>query len=262
MFERIQKPFLTVETGEAYGPVRLDYDVYQPEKLIECLNALTCCEKSAAKGSWNWLWRGECNNLHFESLTSQPQNLHRPMRLGTLVLSGDHLFISLPSFKRACLAVPFFHRHIPPEAAKISKADFINKIFSLNERLPHGFTELFKDEELDRLVHERVEAYETMQTQLEAAETAESAMQILEAYTKSELAKRLPYVERYDFNEIKTDDAEVLFLSFYIFLRSRELVSVRRWFGETGFNLGDATDEMVKGVFGDLGINMFGDDAS
>ena len=32
MFERLQKPFLTVETGEAYQPVRIAYQLLQPDR--------------------------------------------------------------------------------------------------------------------------------------------------------------------------------------------------------------------------------------
>ncbi len=46
------------------------------------------------------------------------------------------------------------------------------------------------------------------------------------------------------------------FLSFYIFLRSRELVAIKRWFGETGYSLADAADETVEQVFGGMGIDL------
>lgn len=45
MFERLQKPFLTVETGEGYQPIRLTYEVSDKEKVIEALNKLECLEK-------------------------------------------------------------------------------------------------------------------------------------------------------------------------------------------------------------------------
>ena len=40
MFDRLQKPFLTVETGEAYQPVRLIYNVVNRVALLESGNEI------------------------------------------------------------------------------------------------------------------------------------------------------------------------------------------------------------------------------
>src|SRR3990167_9491995 len=133
MFERLQKPFLTVETGEAYQPIRLTYNIYQKDTLVDLLNKLKCCEKSSAQ-AWNWFWQEECHDLHFESVDSYKKNPQHPLRLGTLLLRDDKLYMHLPSFKRACLAVPFFHRVITADILKVDHADFINKVFGLDER--------------------------------------------------------------------------------------------------------------------------------
>jgi hypothetical protein len=257
MFERLQKPFLTVETGEAYQPIRLTYDLYQKDQLVAALNKLKCCEKSASANSWNWFWRGECDDLHFESLDSYKKNPEHPLRLSTLTIRNDKLYINLPSFKRACLAVPFFHKMIGAQIAKVHHADFINKVFGLDERLPHGFAELFKEDELERIVHQRVSDYEKVQEKCEHATTAEEAFTVLSEYTKAESQKRLPYAERYGFQEnTSTDDPDVIFLGFYIFLRGRELVAIRRWFGNTGYTLADAAEETMEQVFGGMNIDI------
>ena len=256
MFERLQKPFLTVETGEAYQPIRLTYDIVQKDKLIEVLNSLQCCEKNAAGVTWNWFWKEECDDLHFESLETYKKNPQSPLRLGTFIIRDNVLYLNLPSFKRACLAVPFFHRFINKEIATINKADFINKVFGLDERLPHGFIELFKEDELEKIVHQRVSDYEKVQQHIEHAKTAEEALIVLADYTRNESKKRLPFAERYIFQENNDPDPDIIFLGFYIFLRGRELVAIRRWFGETGFTLADAADETVEQVFGGMNIDI------
>lgn len=261
MFDRLQKPFLTVETGEAYQPIRLTYDLYQKDKLVETLNKLKCCEKNPNAQSWNWFWRDECDDLHFESLDSYKKNPEHSLRLGTLTIRDNKLYINLPSFKRACLAAPFFQRMINADIAKIIKADFINKVFGLDERLPHGFSELFKEDELEKIVHSRIEDYEKVQDRVEHAKTAEEAFTILSEYTKTEAQKRLPYAERYSFQfaDEKADsdtDPDVIFLGFYIFLRGRELVAIRRWFGESGYTLADAAEDTVEQVFGGMNIDI------
>ncbi len=257
MFDRLQKPFLTVETGEAYQPIRLTYEFgTDKEKLLATLAKLQCLEKNPTGTSWNWFWRNECDDLHFESLDSFRKNPTHPVRLATLTIRDNKLYINLPSFKRACMAVPFFNRVILHDVAHIHHADFINKVFALDERLPHGFTEAFKEEELDRIMHQRIEDYHKVQEQCEKAKTAAEALTILSEYSHAEAKKRLPYAERYTFELTGSDDPDVVFLGFYIFLRSRELVAIKRWFGESGYSLADAADETIEQVFGGMGIDL------
>lgn len=255
MFERLQKPYLTVETGEAYQPIRLTYQILQPEKLADALNNIKCLDNTG-KDHWNWFWRDECNDTHFESLDSFKRNSNKPVRLGSITIKNGNLYLNLPSFKRACLAVPLFHQLISPAIALVSKADFINKVFGLSERLPHGFTELFNEDELARIVSQRVVDYEKVLEKVERAETADQALKILSDYTQSETEKKLPYAERYDFEQSRITDPEVAFLSFYIFLRGRELVAIRRWFGETSYTLSDAAEDTIEQIFGGMGIDI------
>lgn len=256
MFDRLQKPFLTVETGEAYQPIRLTYSISQKEDLVKILESLQCIQKNTTPNSWTWYWKNECDDIHFESIDSFRKNADRPLRLGTFSIREDKLYLNLPSFKRGCLAVPFFHKLITQEIAQIQMADFINKVFALDERLPHGFTELFKEEELDRILNQRVEDYQKVKELCEQANTAEEAFTILSEYTHSEAKKRLPYAERYRFEMSGAQDLEVLFLAFYIYLRGRELVAIKRWFGQTGYSLADAAEETIEEVFGGMGIDL------
>lgn len=256
MFERLQKPFLTVETGEGYQPIRLSYEIFKRDELVAALNNLKCCEKSPSGESWTWYWRNECEDLHFESIDSFQKKEDKPLRLGNMIIRDNKLYINLASFKRACLAVPFFHKTISPKIARVRIADFINKVFGLDERLPHGFSELFKEDELDNIVHQRVSDYEKVQERCEHASTPEEALSILSEYTKKEAQKRLPYAERYEFEHPENQDADVAFLGFYIFLRGRELVAIRRWFGNAGYSLSDAADETMAQVFGNMDIDI------
>lgn len=256
MFDRLQKPFLTVETGEAYQPLRLTYDLFNKEAVVQLFDELECITKNVGADSWNIYWRSEADDLHFESLDSFTKNIEHPPRLGTMLIRDDTLYINLPSFKRACLIVPFFHRIISSKLARVNHVDFINKVFATDERLPHGFNELFKEDELDRILHQRVTDFKAVQERCEHAETAEEAFAILREYTTTEAKKRLPYAERYAFDFKSASDPEIIFLSFYIFLRGRELVAIKRWFGETGYSLADAADETVEQVFGGMDIDI------
>lgn len=255
MFERLQKPFLTVETGEAYQPIRVAYDLLQPEKLTSIISKIKCFESKQGTG-WNVFWRDECDEIHFESLESFKKDSKNPLRLATAIIKDGTFYLNLPSFKRACLIVPLLHKLFHADVLKVKKADFINKVFGLNERLPHGFSELFDEEELDKILHQRIHDYEAMQERCEQAESAEEAFKILSEYTNTESHKRLPYTERYIFHDSNEPDPDVAYLGFYIFLRGRELVAIRRWFGETGYTLADVAQETVEEVFGDMRLDI------
>jgi hypothetical protein len=258
MPEQEQKPFLTVETGEAYQPIRLSYNILQKEKLIADLNALKCCEKTPTTPNlWQWFWRDECNDLQFESIDTFNKKDHKSIRLATVTIRNNKLLISLTSFKRACLAVPFFHSMIDPSIAIIDHADYLNKVMGLNEKLPHGFKDILNEEELDKQSQKHTSDYNKIQNAIDESADAEQAFAILSAYTKVESKKELPFVERYDFHELNKDiDADTIFLGFYVFLRTRELVAIRHWFGDTEYTLADAADETVQKVFGDMDIDL------
>lgn len=256
MFQRMQEPFLTVETGEAYQPIRIKYELLQKNKLVEILNSLKCCEKAKQANTWNWYWREECNELHFQSLESFKKSDDQPIRIATLMIKNGSFFISLSSFKRACLALPFFHRLIPQDVAKPIHADFINKVFGLDEDLPRGLNDIFDEEKLQQVVEERIDDYKATQKKCERAKTAEEAFRILEEYSLQESKKRLPFAERHVFLESTSDDPDVIYLGFYIYLRSRELVAIRRWFGSTTYTIADAAEETVEKVFGGMNIDI------
>lgn len=255
LFDRLKQPFLTVETGEAYQPIRVAYDLLQADQLNAFLNSLSCFEPKKGSG-WNIFWRDECENTHFESLDSYKKNSQNPLRLGTIIIKDNTLYLNLPSFKRACLLVPLLAKLMPSSMLKVKKADFINKVFGLSERLPHGFSELFDEDELEHIVHQRIHDYEAVQARCEHASTADEAFKILSEYTHTESHKRLPYAERYAFQDAQSDDPDVAYLGFYIFLRGRELVAIRRWFGETGYTLADAAEETIEKVFGGMHIDI------
>jgi len=257
MFERPQKPFLTVDTGEAYQPIRLTYEIHQKDKLIERLNAMACCKKGRNANTWDWFWQNECADLPFESLESYQQSTSAPLRLGTFSVCDQSLFLTLPSFKRACLAIPFCQRMIHSSLASLQYADFVNHVFGIDSQLPHNVTDVFDHNALENRLAQRLADYDIVQTKCEQANTAEEALAILSAYTEAESKKCLPYAERHTFqHDNNKDDPNTAFHSFYIYLRSRELVAIRRWFSDTGYSLSDAADETIEKVFGNVNLGL------
>lgn len=258
MFERLQKPFLTVETGEAYQAIRLVFQIQDESAVVDKLNHLKSVSP-VSKNQFNWFWRDETESLPFSSLESLRILNTKHIRLASLTLKEGKLFIQLHSFKRACIALSFFREQLKEMAAP-HHADFINKIFGLDERLPHGFAEFLQDEELEHLVQERLSEFEKINEACENAASAEEALAILKNYSEKESQKRLPYTERYVFetNNSHTNDKDannIIDLGFYIFLRSRELVAIRRWLGEEDAHLSKVFEDTFLHAFGELEID-------
>lgn len=259
MAERPQMPFQTVETGEAYQPIRMRYDIFQANELENLLNNnLKCCTKSKNNYAWDLIWRDECNALHFESLESFKKDPKKPVKLASLIIKDDALYVHIGSFKRACLLAPLLHKLIDPKLARIHVVDFMNKVFGIDQSLPTGFDNSLDEGELEKAVKARISDYAALQKKCEKAESAEEAYKLLQNYTDKEARKALPYVERYVFSEdqFEGDDIDVMFLGFYIFLRGRELVAIRRWFGQAEYTLADAAEETIEQVFGGMDIDI------
>ncbi len=254
MFERVQKPFLTVDTGEAYQPIRLTYDLLNSNQFIQALEQLQCIERNATPHSWNWYWRAECDDVHFESIQFFEKK-DRLIRLGTFILSDGKVYLNLTSFKRACLATSFFRRYLNENIICIHVADFINKVFAEDERVPSGLSELFKEDELNTILNQRIEDYADVQARCEEAETAEDAARCIAEYTETESKKRLPYAERYLFDAHQKTDLDVAYLSFYIYLRGRELVAIKRWFGETSYSLSDVANDCMGQALNEVSLD-------
>lgn len=249
MLERLQRPFLTVETGEAYQAIRLVFEIQDETALLDKLSSLKCVLPVSSK-QLSWYWRDEVESLPFSSLDSLRILSTKQIRLASLSLKESRLYIQFQSFKRACMGLTFFREQLK-NIATPHHADFVNKIFGLDERLPHGFTELFQDSELEELVQERLIEFEKVNQACEDAASAEEALAILKAYSEKESQKRLPYTERYLFEPTETDIHKVMDLSFFIFLRSRELVAIKRWLGEDDAHLSKVFENSFLDSFGE-----------
>jgi amino acid adenylation domain-containing protein len=257
--ENLQKPFLSVETGEAYQPIKLVYKVTELDKLMEILSKLQCCSKREGIFVWNWYWQDECNDMNFSSLDSFQKDPQKPLRIGVLIIRDGIFYINLPSFKRATVAVEFFSKVIGADVAEVYKAIFVNRVFGIDERLPPNFSSFFDEEEAERIAQERTETYENVTARASAALTVERKLAIMSEYSSVEAKKPLPSVEAFLFQNISNrtnEDPETKFLGFYIYLRGRELVSIRRWFGSKDFTLADAADETMSAVFAESGYTI------
>ena len=245
MIDDAIEPFLTVETGEAYQPIRLTYALHDHSSLLQKLNTLKCIQKSLSRDAWAWYWRNECSHAPFQAMVEFFCNLQKnEIRLATLNIQDNKLYVYLPSFKRACLALAFFHFMIDPEIATLQHSDFINKIYNIHEPLPRGFADLFNEQELNQHSIDRVTEYLKVMKMCAHTQEPEDAMHI---FLENEAKWNIPYAERYVFHPDE-NDFERLFLTFYTFLRTRELVALKHWIGETDYNFSDVTKETAENI--------------
>lgn len=246
-------PFLTVDTGEVYQPIRLTFKIKNLVLLEEQIDDLACIKK-INHNTWYWLWCNETAELPFASISNFNQS--GAMKIATLLRFGDLLYLNLQSFKRACLAIPFFHNIFNEKSACLLYADFINKVYAYNEQKIEDFSSLFSEQELQTALQQKLHDYQQMQQKCEHASDISQALEIVKSYAALENKKLVSSVERYEFNFKNCTDLSIVFLSFYVFIRSRELAAIKRWFGVTDYSLSNAVDEAMEQIFGDLGIDL------
>lgn len=249
MFEHTADSFLTIETGEAYQPVRLTYLIKDKDNLLEKLNKLKCIEKDPTENTWIWYWKNESETLNFQSIDSFQNQSDNPVRLATLSIQQNLLHIHLPSFKRACMAVPFFYREFD-KSCEIQHADFLNKIFKNESGVPSKLDNLFKDNELKQSAHKRVAIYEEIEKQCESNLSMSDALDLMSDVIKNEAKWKLPQIERFIFDFSEEKNPKIVFLAFYLFMRSRELVLIKQITGHSKYKLVDAANEIMQETFG------------
>jgi hypothetical protein len=255
MLDDTKQLFRTVDTGEAYQPIRLTFTIGELQLLKQQLGALQCLTL-VSPGTWSWLWRAETAEIPFASVADFSANAAMPVQLGTLVITDELMYLNLTSFKRACLAIPFFHQQLTPDAAVLHHADFINKVFGIDEPIIDELSNLFSEQELQIVLAEKLSAYQDMQEYCEQAKDVSEALAIIKQFAELEASKPLAFVERYLFNFSAADDPSLIFLSFYVFIRSRELAAIKRWLGATNYSLADAVDETMQQIFGNVGVDL------
>src|SRR5262245_52965318 len=121
-------------TGEPFQPVRLHYAVFDRKALLRAFKKLRCVDRDPTRLRWVWLYDFEARNLPFQKSYAQIPRQQRPIIIGSfLPRSEDVMVLDLRSCERAWLAIPFFDRHIPRSAAKVTEAEVVNRLFSAED---------------------------------------------------------------------------------------------------------------------------------
>jgi hypothetical protein len=117
-----EKTLQVTLTGELVQPIRLYYHLAEKKLLIHRFRRLRCMDFDQNGNRWVWLYEYESRTLSFQKpYSSVPKEMH-PVVIGSFFLKGDEAFLDLRSFDRAIKAIPFFHEHVGPDAARITHA--------------------------------------------------------------------------------------------------------------------------------------------
>lgn len=225
------KPILATLTGEYFQPVRLHYRVFDHEGLMRVFKQLRCLDYDATQQRWVWLFDREAKSLPFKQSYAQiPKDLH-PLVIGSFFPRGrDKLLLDLRSCERATLAIPFFDKHLPRTAAKVTDAEVVNKLFSATENsklTPDGLFDhrgsIFCDPEsaIQRIIERTAHVHDP-----------EEKLRIALEEMESQAKQPLPEIERFPVHYYE-DGIQ----GFATALKLRQVVALQHWLGDTGYTL-------------------------
>ena len=139
----------TTLTGEVVQPIRLYYQIVDKKRLIDRFKQLRCMDLDRTNNRWVWLYSHESKMLKFrKSYQSIPKEMH-PIVIGSFFLrNGDELLLDLRSFERAIKAIPFFDKHIGPDAARVTYAAVVNRLFDVKEQFFPNLDVFFCSDEM------------------------------------------------------------------------------------------------------------------
>jgi len=226
-------------TGEPAQPVRLYYEVRDKELLVQRLRRLRCMDFDPNGRRWVWLYAHEAQALAFKKpYAAQPRD-QRPIVIGSLFLKGSRAFLDLRSYERALKAIPFFDEHLGRDAARITHAAVVNRLFEAQEQLPANLDIFFSGKDM---VERRPE-----QSGADLKATVEKGLAEGDVDRPSRVEERvrraLPEIE-----ELPVHFYEDGIGGLEVALRMREIVALEHWMGNADFTLGDAVRMMVPGA--------------
>jgi hypothetical protein len=235
-----EKTVLGTITGERFQPVRLHYRVSDHAGLLRALKKLRCVDEDPPRQRRVWLYDHEARKLQFERSYAQiPKHLH-PIVIGSLFLRrNDEMLLDLRSCERALLAVPFFDKHLPRKVARVTEAEVVNKLFEAT-----GNESLSPDSLFDRQVSPPCDPEAALKRILELAEQVQDPqerLRIAQEEVEARAKQPLPEIERVPLHYYEEGLG-----GFTLTLRTRQIVALKHWLGDTAYSMFDAIRSMLS----------------
>ena len=133
-------------TGEIHQPVRLYYEMYNPEEVIKTLSRLKCIQRDPQRNRFVWLYQEEAKSLKFAIPYHEIDPELQPIVIGSFVVKPRNILIcDVRSVNRALLAIPFFDRYIHRKYAKVLNLAILNRYSQIHEDKGSCYDVLFDD---------------------------------------------------------------------------------------------------------------------
>ena len=202
------------------------YQLIDRRRLVHRFSQLGCIEFDRDANRWVWLYASESRTLKFQKpYSSIPKNLH-PIVIGSFFLKESEVFLDLRSFDRAIKAIPFFDKHVGPDAARVTHAAVVNRIFNARELFPANLDVFFNSDKMterhpDESLPEIRSLTETNRVKGKSHRTS----------TVDQMAKEpLPEIEKFPVNFYEDGIS-----SFLAALRIRQVIALEHWKGNTDY---------------------------
>ena len=234
-----EKGLLATMTGEHFQPVRLHYQVFDREALLRVFQKLRCVDRDPTRLRWVWLYDFEARDLPFRQSYAQIPKQHHPIVIGSFLPRGaDRMVLDLRSCERAALAIPFFDRHIPRKVAKVTEAEVVNRLFSVEE------SQITPDQIFDRQETPPAdpEASHRAVAELTASiQDPQEKFRVASEYMAAQGKRPLPEIERFPVYFYEEG-----IQSFATALKMRQILALQHWLGNTDYSLYDVIQEVVR----------------
>jgi len=234
-----EKTLQATVTGEIVQPIRLYYQLADKKRLIDRFSQLRCIDFDRDGNRWVWLYAYESRSLKFEkSYSSIPKEMH-PVIIGSFFLKGNEVFLDLRSFDRAIKAIPFFDKHVGADAARITHAAVVNRIFDAQERFPANLDVFFCSNKMVEIDPDKSAAEIKSLIEASRADTEFDWSSIFEQRAK----EPFPEIEKFPvyFYEDGISSLEAA-------LRVRQIIAFEHWKGNTDYTFYDVLKTMIPGL--------------
>jgi hypothetical protein len=236
------KAVLGTTTGEFFQPVRLHYRIADGNGLSQAFQKLGCVKHDPPRQRWVWLYDDEAKGLQFKHSYAQIAKDLRPIVLGSFFQrTSDTLLLDLRSFERAKQAIPFFDKHIPRSAAKVTEAEVANNLYSEADNPQLSPQDVFDHQ--DSTLHDPEAEMQRLGELAAQARGPRAKLDIVLKAIQSAASQSLPGIER-----IPIHYYEDGIQPFTLVLDLRQIVAFEHWTGNTGYTLFDAIKSATKSM--------------
>ncbi|MBF0229415.1 MAG: hypothetical protein HQK63_07470 [Desulfamplus sp.] len=231
---------LTTMTKEIYMLARINYELFDKQKIQKIFAKLKCMEFDNTQGRWVWLYYAETKKIKFQASYSDLTKDGRPVVLGSFFSKTDTtMYLNVNSFERAKNAIIFFDKHIPRKVAKATDILLLNKVFSgyLNKSLPKH--EYYFDKE-DVKIKDYKQLFDKLEKITSSIEDTVEKKRVALNFLENISIEPFSEIERLPINFYEEGITNLANN-----LQMREIIAMEHWSGNKDFSFNDIFNKIV-----------------